>query len=173
MKQWFAGERGAYFFLLLGIGLILVFAALEWRFPAADRLETATGRVKWSQPARGALYFALGDGKQQFVLYTKGDAEGRQREAVQDAVMYPLTVRYDRRQPARSGLAPGDFYTAYGIAVGGKDVVSLDAVRSSYRRDNLIALVMGIFFAAYGAQRVRLASARRAAAGKPASRQSR
>jgi hypothetical protein len=173
MKQWLAGERGAYFFLLLGIGLILVYAALEWRFPAADKLETATGRVTWSQSTRGALYFAIGDGRQRFVLYAKGDAEGRQREAVLDAVMYPLTVRFDRRQPARSGFAPGDFYTAYGIEVGGKEVAGLDAVRGSYRRDNLIALVMGVFFAAYGAQRVRRASARRAAGGTPASRRSR
>jgi hypothetical protein len=173
MKQWFAGERGAYFFLLLGIGLMLLFAALEWRFPAADKLQAATGRVVWSQPTRGALYFAIGDGKQQFVLYTKGDADGRQRQAVLDAVMYPLTVRYDPEQPSRNGAAPGDFHTAYVISVGGKDVVALDAVRGNYRRDNLIALVMGILFAAYGGQRVRLASARRAGGGTPASPRSR
>ena len=172
MKQWFAGERGAYFFLLLGIGLILVFAVLEWRFPAAAQLQAATGRVTWNQSTRGALYFAIGEGR-QFVLYAKGDAEGRQREAVLDAVLYPLTVRYDPRQPSRAGFAPGDFYTVYGIAVGGKEVESLDTVRGSYRRDNLIALVMGLFFAAYGGQRVRLASGRRAAGGTPASRQSR
>lgn len=173
MKQWFAGERGAYFFLLLGIGLMLLFAALEWRFPAADKLQAATGRVAWSQPTRGALYFAIGDGRQQFVLYTKGDADGRQLQAVLDAVMYPLTVRYDPQQPSRNGAAPGDFHTAYVISVGGKDVAALDAVRGNYRRDNLIALVMGILFAAYGGQRVRLASARRADGGTPASPRSR
>jgi hypothetical protein len=172
MKQWFAGERGAYFFLLLGLGLMLVFAVLEWRFPAAAQLQSATGRVTWSQPTRGALYFAIGEGK-QFVLYTKGDAEGLQRKAVLDAVMYPLTVRYDPARPSRSGFATGDFHTAYGIAVGGKEVVGLDAVRASHRRDNLIALVMGILFAAYGGQRVRLANARRAAGGTPASPRSR
>jgi hypothetical protein len=172
MKQWFAGERGAYFFLLLGVGLILVFAVLEWRFPAAAQLQSASGRVTWNQSTRGALYFAIGDGK-QFVLFTKGDAEGLQRKAVLDAVMYPLSVRYDPMLPSRSGYAPGQFYTAYGITVGGKEVVSLDAVRGSYRRDNLIALVMGMLFAAYGGQRVRLASARRAAGETPASRRSR
>jgi hypothetical protein len=172
MKQWFAGERGAYFFLLLGIGLILVFAVLEWRFPAAAQLQSATGRVTWNQSTRGALYFGIGEDK-QFILFTKGDAEGQQRKAVLDAVMYPLTVRYDPLQPSRSGFARGDFYTAYGIAVGGKEVVGLDAVRASYRRDNLIALVMGILFTAYGGQRVRLASARRAAGGTPASPRSR
>jgi hypothetical protein len=173
MKQWFAGERGAYFFLLLGIGLIALFVILELRFPAAETLRSASGRVVWSQSTRGALYFAIGDGKSQFVLYAKGDAEGRQREAVLDAVMYPLTVRYDSARPARSGAAPGDFHTVYGVAVGGKEVASLAAVRGSYRRDNLVALVMGIFFAAYGAQRVRLASGRRAAGGTPASPRSR
>jgi hypothetical protein len=173
MKQWFAGERGAYFFLLLGIGLILLFAALEWRFPAAAQLQTATGRVAWSQPTRGALYFAIGDGTRQFVLYAKGDAGGRQRQAVQDAAMYPLTVRYDPRQPSRNGAAPGDFHTAYVLSVGGKDVAALDQVRGNYRRDNLIALVMGVLFAAYGGQRVRRASARRADGGTPASPRSR
>jgi len=173
MKQWFAGERGAYFFLLLGIGLMLLFAALEWRFPATEKLQAATGRVAWSQATRGALYFAIGDGKRQFVLYTKGDAGGRQRQAVQDAVMYPLTVRYDPQQPSRNGLAPGDFHTAYVISVGGKDVAALGQVRANYRRDNLIALVMGILFAAYGGQRVRRASVRRAGAGTPASPRSR
>src|SRR3954470_4031473 len=103
MKQWFAGERGAYFFLLLGIGLILVFAVLEWRFPDAAQLQSATGRVTWNQSTRGALYFGIGEGK-QFVLFTKGDAEGQQRKAVLDAVMYPLTVRYDPLQSSRSGF---------------------------------------------------------------------
>jgi hypothetical protein len=82
-------------------------------------------------------------------------------------------VRFDPQRPSRNGYAEGDFHTAYGIAVGGKEVLALEAVRGSYRRDNLIALVMGIFFAAYGAQRVRGASARRAAGGTPASRRSR
>jgi hypothetical protein len=173
MKQWFAGERGAYFFLLLGIGLIGMFAVLEWRFPAADQLQTASGRMTWNQSTRGALYFAIGDGQRRFVLYTKGDPEGRQREAVLDAVMYPLTVRFDPSRPSRTGLAPGEFHTAYGIAVGGKDVVGLDAVRGSYRRDNLVALVMGVFFAAYGGRRVRLVSAARAAGGKPPGRRPR
>jgi hypothetical protein len=173
MKQWLAGERGAYFFLLLGIGLVSLFAVLEWRFPAAAQLESATGRVAWSQSTRGALYFAIGDGKRQFVLNSKGDPEGRQRRAVLDAVMYPLAVRFDPRRPSRSGAAQGDFYTAYGIAVGGKEVAGLDAVRGSYRRDNLLALVAGIFLAASGALRLRGASGRRAAGGKPASRRSR
>ena len=97
MKPWFAGERGAYFFLLLGIGLIGLFALLEWRLPAAGQLQTATGRVTWNQSTRGALYFALGDGQRRFVLYAKGDAEGRQRAAVLDAVMYPLSVRFDQK----------------------------------------------------------------------------
>ena len=172
MKPWFAGERGAYFFLLLGIGLIGLFALLEWRLPAAGQLQTATGRVTWSQSTRDALYFALGD-QRRFVLHAKGDPEGRQRAAVLDAVMYPLTVRFDPRRPSRSGYAPGDFYTAYGIAVGGKEVAVLDAVRGSYRRDNLLALGAGIFLAASGALRLRGASGRRVAGGTPASRRSR
>lgn len=170
MKPWFAGERGAYFFLLLGIGLIGLFALLEWRLPAADQLRTATGRVTWSQSTRDAVYFALGDGKQRFVLYAKGDPEGRQRAAVLDAVMYPLTVRFDPQRPSRASLGSSDFLTAYGVAVGGKDVVGLDAVRGSYRRDNLVALAMGVLFAAYGGRRV---SAARAGGGRPASRRSR
>jgi len=173
MKPWFAGERGAYFFLLLGIGLIGLFALLEWRLPAAGQLQTATGRVTWSQSTRDALYFALGDGEPRFVLHAKGDPEGRQRAAVLDAVMYPLSVRFDPRRPSRTGLAPGDFHTAYGIAVGGKDAVGLDAVLSSYRRDNLVALAMGVLFAAYGGGRVRRVSAARAGGGRPASRRSR
>ncbi|WP_229213160.1 MULTISPECIES: hypothetical protein [unclassified Duganella] len=48
MKNWFASERGAYFFLLLGIGLMLLFVALERNFPDAAQLETASGRVAWS-----------------------------------------------------------------------------------------------------------------------------
>ncbi|NGZ83648.1 hypothetical protein [Duganella aceris] len=173
MKPWFAGERGAYFFLLLGIGLILLFAALEWRFPAEEQLRSASGRVTWNQSTRGALYFAIGADRRQFVLYAKGDAEGRQRQAVLDAVMYPLTVRFDPQRPSRNGYGEGDFHTVYGIAVGGKEVVGLDAVRASYRRDNLIALVMGLIFAAYGGQRVRNASAARAAGGTPPGRRSR
>src|SRR5450830_461682 len=118
MKDWFAGERGAYFFLWLGIGLIALFGVLEYRFPKAAQLETARGRVLWQQETRGALYFALSD-KQQLVLYAKGDANGRQRQTIRDAELYPVTVQILRQQKTGTGFAPGDFYTAYVVAVGG------------------------------------------------------
>jgi hypothetical protein len=41
MKDWFAGERGAYF-LWLGIALIALFGVLEYRFP---------GRSNWRRRA--------------------------------------------------------------------------------------------------------------------------
>jgi hypothetical protein len=175
MKDWLAGERGAYFFLWLGIGLIVLFGVLEYRFPAAAQLEPARGRVTWQQETRGALYFILSD-KQQLVLYAKGDADGKQRAAIRDAQMYPISVSFLRAQKTGIGFAPGDFYTAYVVVVGGKQVASLQEVRSAYRRDNLIALVMGIAAATAGAWRVRSlggASARRAGGGRPASRRSR
>jgi hypothetical protein len=187
MNNWFKSRRGAYFFLLLGVGLMVLFGVLEWRFPRAAELETATGRVTWSQPARGALRFALERGE-RFVLYTKGDGDGRLRTALQDAAgtsAYPVTVRFDRAQLAKTSV--GDFYAVYGVAVGGKEVASLDAVRGSYRRDNLIALAMGVVFAAAGALRLYqdrgqadvspavspAISSRRAGGGKPAIRRSR
>ncbi|MBV7534196.1 hypothetical protein KW842_00300 [Duganella sp. sic0402] len=174
MKDWFAGERGAYFFLLLGIGLIGLFAVLEYRFPQAAQLETARGRVLWQQETRGALYFRLAD-QQQFVLHAKGDASGRQRQTLRDAAMYPVSVRFLRQQKTGIGFAPGEFYTVYGVAVGGKEVATLDAVRSDYRRDNLTALLMGVAAAIAGAWRVRSLSpgSRRAGGGRPASRRSR
>jgi hypothetical protein len=176
MKDWFAGERGAYFFLWLGIGLIALFGALEYRFPRMAQLETARGRVTWQQETRGALYFTLSD-RQQLVLYAKGDADGRQRAAIRDAAMYPVTVQFFRQQQTGIGFAPGVFYTAYAVTVGGKQVASLDQVRSDYRRDNAIALVMGLAAAIAGAWRVRAlgaaATLRRAGGGRPASRRSR
>jgi hypothetical protein len=176
MKDWFAGERGAYFFLWLGIGLIALFGVLEYRFPRQEQLEAARGRVTWQQETRGALYFTLSD-QQQLVLYAKGDADGKQRAAIRDATMYPVTVQFLRAQQTGIGFAPGVFYTAYGVAVGGKQVANLDQVRSDYRRDNAIALVMGIAAVIAGAWRVRALGAatilRRAGGGRPASRRSR
>lgn len=174
MKDWLAGERGAYFFLWLGIGLIALFGVLEYRFPKAEQLETARGRVLWQQETRGALYFMLSD-QQHLVLNAKGDADGRQRQTIRDAAMYPVTVRFLRAQTTGIGFAPGEFYAVYGVAVGGKEVASLEQVRGAYRRDNLVALAMGIAAAAAGAWRVRsfIPGSRRAGGGRPASRRSR
>jgi hypothetical protein len=175
MKDWFAGERGAYFFLWLGIALIALFGVLEYRFPKPEQLETARGRVTWQQETRGALYFTLSD-QQQLVLYAKGDADGKQRAAIRDGAMYPVSVQFFRQQQTGIGFQPGPFFTAYGIAVGGKPVASLEQVRSDYRRDNAIALVMGIAAVVAGAWRVRALGAstsRRAGGGRPASRRSR
>jgi hypothetical protein len=175
MKDWFAGERGAYFFLWLGIGLIALFGLLEYRFPKVEQLEAANGRVTWQQETRGALYFRLAD-QQQLVLYAKGDIDGKQRAAIRDAAMYPITVQFLRAQKTGIGFAPGEFYTAYTVAVGGKQVASLDAVRADYRRDNFIALAMGVAAALAGAWRLRAlgaATSRRAGGGRPASRRSR
>lgn len=175
MKDWLAGARGAYFFLWLGIGLVALFGVLEYRFPTAQQLETARGRVTWQRETRGALYFTLSD-RQQLVLYAKGDADGKQRAAIRDGAMYPLTVQFLRAQHTGIGFAPGVFYTAYGVAVGGKPVAGLDQVRSDYRRDNLIALAMGTAAAIAGAWRIRALGtpiSRRAGGGRPASRRSR
>jgi hypothetical protein len=174
MKDWLAGERGAYFVLLLGLGLIALFGVLEYRFPKAEQLETARGRVVWQQETRGALYFILSD-QQQLVLFAKGDTDGRQRQTIRDAAMYPVAVKFLRQQKSGIGYAPGEFYAAYGVAVGGKEVDSLDQVRSAYRRDNLVALVLGIAAAVAGAWRVGWFSpgSRRAGGGRPASRRSR
>lgn len=177
MKDWFAGERGAYFFLWLGVGLMALFGVLEYRFPKPEQLETARGRVVWQQETRGALYFILSD-KQQLVLYAKGDADGRQRATIRDGAMYPISVRFFRQQQTGIGFAPGDFYTVYGVAVGGKETATLAEVRGAYRRDNLIALAMGVAAVLAGAFRLRglrasRPSARRAGGGRPASRRSR
>jgi hypothetical protein len=174
MKDWFADERGAYFFLWLGIGLIALFGALEYRFPRPQQLETARGRVTWQQETRGALYFTLSD-RQQLVLYAKGDADGMQRAAIRDGARYPVTVQFWRAQETGIGFAPGAFCAVYGVAVGGKQVSDLDAVRRAYRRDNLIALVLGLAAAAAGCWRLRTLSPgrRRAGGGRPASRRSR
>ena len=152
MKNWFAGRRGAYFFLLLGIGLMMLYVALERNFPRAGQLEATTGRIAWTHPAQGGLYFGLAGESRRFVLYFKGDGDGRQRRAVLDAGAgtYPLTIRLHPSQTATPMFLPGRYYTVYGVSVGGKEVSSLATVRGSYRRDNLIALVAGILFAAYG-----------------------
>jgi hypothetical protein len=84
--------------------------------------------------------------------------------------MYPVTVQFLRAQQTGIGFKPGQFYTAYGVSVGGKVVASL-AVRSDYRRDNAIALVMGIAAAIAGAARARsarLLHVALAAEGQPA-----
>ncbi|WP_205746648.1 hypothetical protein [Duganella callida] len=174
MLKWFADQRGAYFFLLLGIALVLVFALLEYRLPRAAELETARGRVVWQRETRAAIYFTLAD-QQRFVLYTKGDPDNRQRAVVRDAEMYPLAVRFLRRQSVAAGYAPGPFYAVYGVAVGGKEVASFAQVRAAWQRDNLVALVLGLLFAAAGAYRLRLlgTSLSRADGGTPASRRSR
>jgi hypothetical protein len=155
MGKWYQGRRGAYFLLLLGIGLLIVYGALEWRLPTADRLASASGRVAWSYTSRGALYFTLDGEARRFVLLEKGDVDGRLRAAVRDATMlYPVTVRFDPLQTSRPGFLPGFFYIAFGVSVGGKDVTSFDDVRRAHRLDNLIALAMGLVFAAVGGRRL-------------------
>ena len=154
MKNWFASQRGAYFFLLLGIGLIGLFVALERNFPGAGQLELASGRVAWSQPAQGGLYFRLDGDERQFVMFAKGDSDQRLRAAIRDAEAYPIKVRFHPGQVSSPSFLPGRYYTVYGVTVGGKEVSSLSTVQGSYRRDNLIALAMGVLFAAYGGRRV-------------------
>ena len=157
MRKWYQDRRGGYFFLLLGIGLMLIYGALEWRFPAADRLETVTGRVTWSYTSRGALYYTVNGDARQFALLEKGDSDGRMRAAVRDATMlYPVTVKFDPRQTTRPGFLPGFFYNTFGVAVGGKDVTAFDAVRAAHRRDNLISLLLGLVFTALGIRRLYL-----------------
>ena len=152
MGKWYQGRHGALFFLLLGLGLVLVYAALEWRFPAAERLESVTGRVEWTYDSQDAQYLALGGDAGQYVVHVKGDADGRMRAALRAATgLYPVTLRFDRGQVNRPGIRPGAFYTVYAVSVGGKQVTSLEAVHASHRRDNLTALGLGLAFLALGA----------------------
>jgi hypothetical protein len=182
MSKWrtlFAGRRGGMFFLLLGAGLIAVFIALEVRFPAAAQLHTVTGRVDWTYDSRGAMYFATRTTPQQFVVHVKGDGDGRLRAALRSATkLYPVTVRFHPEQVNHPGFLPGDFLVAYGVSVGGKEVTSLADVRASYRRDDLVALVVGLLFIGLGIQRLRIfpkdaPSADRAGGETRASRRSR
>ena len=157
MRKWYQDRRGGYFFLLLGIAMLVVYGALEWRFPAAGKLEAVTGRVSWSYTSMGALYYTVAGDARQFVLLEKGDADGRLRAAVRDATMlYPVTVKFDPGQTTRPGFLPGFFYITFGVAVGGKDVAAFDDVRAAHRRDNLIALALGLAFTALGARRLYL-----------------
>jgi hypothetical protein len=174
MKNWFAGRRGAYFFLLLGLGLMLVYVALERNFPGAAQLRTVTGRVALAHPAQGGLYFAIAGEPRQFVVYVKGDSDGRLRQAIGDAEAgsYPLTVHFHPGQVAAPGFLQGRYHTVYGVSVGGKEVSSLATVQSSYRRDNLIALVMGVLFAAYGGRLVYTFRRRLPGGGRRSSRRS-
>lgn len=151
----FSGRRGGLFFLLLGIGIIGIFIALELRLPNAAQLQAVTGRVDWTYDSRGAMYFAARTTPQQFVVHVKGDPDGRLRAALRSATkLYPVTVRFDPRQTNHPGFLPGQFHVAYGVSVGGKEVTSLSDVRASYRRDNLVALAMGLVFMLLGAQRL-------------------
>jgi len=174
MGKWYQDRRGGYFFLLLGIGLMLVYGALEWRFPAPDRLVAVTGRVTWSYTSMGALYYTVDGDARQFVLLEKGDTDGRMRAAVRDATMlYPVTVRFDPDQTKRPGFLPGFFYITFGVAVGGKDVTAFDDVRAAHRRDNLIALALGLVFTAFGARRLYLLRGVAAPAAAPPRRRRR
>nr|WP_315398607.1 hypothetical protein [uncultured Duganella sp.] len=157
MRKWYQDRRGGYFFLLLGASLLLVYAWLEWRLPAPAQLASVSGRVTWSHTGLGAVYYTVGADERRFALLEKGDPDGKMRAAVRDATgRYPVVVRFDPRQTTRPGFLPGYFYITYGVAVGGKDVVPPAAVRAAHRRDNLVALVLGLLFAALGARLSRL-----------------
>jgi hypothetical protein len=174
MRKWYQDRRGGYFFLLLGISLTLVYAALEWRFPAADRLATVGGRVDWSYTSMGALYFTLDGEARRFVLLEKGDPDGRMRAAVRDATgVYPVTVKVDPGLTTRPGFPPGVFHITFGVAVGGKDVTGFAAVRAAHRRDNLIALGLGLLFGGFGARRLYLLRGEAAPAPAPPRRRRR
>ncbi|KQQ36213.1 hypothetical protein ASF61_08470 [Duganella sp. Leaf126] len=178
-RNWFGGRRGGFFFLLLGLGIVGVFIALELRFPAAAQLQAVTGRVDWTYDSRDAMYFAARTTPQQFAVHVKSDADGRLRAALRAATrLYPVTVRFAPDQVNHPGFLPGDFHVVYGVSVGGKEVTSLDDVRASYRRDNLVALVLGAAFMLLGVQRLVIyrnekPNAGRAGGGTRASRRSR
>ena len=174
MRKWYQDRRGGYFFVLLGISLLCIYGALEWRFPAPDRLESVTGRVTWSYTSMGALYYTVNGDARQFVLQEKGDADGKMRAAVRDATMlYPVTVRFDPQQTTRPGFLPGFFYLTFGVAVGGKDVTGFDTVRAAHRRDNLVALALGLVFTTFGARRLYLLRGQAAPAPAPSRRRRR
>ena len=153
MRYWLASERGAHFVLLLGIGLVLLFAVLEWRFPAAAQLETASGRIEWERSTFDSYYFGLQGEQRMFVLYRKGDPEQKIQAALHDALAYPAQVSFDPQQRGGAALLSGQFYPVYMVSVGGKPVVPLETVRSYYRHDNLVALGLGLLFMLAGGWR--------------------
>jgi hypothetical protein len=151
MKKRLQTRRGAYFTLLLGIGLIGLYLRTEWSGPRAEKMETVSGRVLWNYERRNELYFSIDGKPSHFVVYAKADAGARMRAAVRDANnAYSVRVTFDPKGLGRSGYVPGEVYAAYGIAVGGKDVVGFDQARSSISRDNLILLGFGILVAVSG-----------------------
>lgn len=153
MRYWLASERGAHFVLLLGIGLVLLFAVLEWRFPSEQQLHSVSGRLEWERSTLDSYYFGLQGDERMFVLYRKGDPEQKLQAALHDAVAYPARVFYDPQQRGGSLLLAGRFYPVYEVRIGGKPVLSLAAVRSYYRDDNLVALGLGLLFMLAGGWR--------------------
>jgi hypothetical protein len=153
MRYWLASERGAHFVLLLGVGLILLFGLLEWRFPAAQQLQQASGRLEWQRSTRDSYYFGLRGEPRQFVLYVKGDPDQRLQTALRDALSYPVKVRFDPQGSSGGALVQGEFYPVYGVSVGGKEVVPLEVVRAHYRHDNMVSLGLGLLFVLVGGWR--------------------
>lgn len=153
MRYWLASERGAHFVLLLGVGLILLFGVLEWRFPAAQQLQQASGRLEWQRTTIDSLYFGLRGESRQFVLYVKGDPEQRLQTALRAAIQYPVKVRFDAQGSRGGALVQGQFYPVYGVAVGGKEIVPLEDVQAHYRRDNMVSLGLGLLFLLVGGWR--------------------
>ncbi|MFC0168498.1 hypothetical protein ACFFKC_10435 [Pseudoduganella danionis] len=153
MRYWLASERGAHFVLLLGIGLVLLFAVLEWRFPSEQQLQTASGRLEWERSTIDSYYFGLQGEERMFVLYRKGDPEQKLQAALHDAVAYPARVSFDPQQRGGAMLLSGQFYPVYGVSVGGKPVLPLETVRGYYRHDNLVALGLGLLFLLAGGWR--------------------
>lgn len=153
MRYWLASERGAHFVLLLGIGLILLFGVLEWRFPAVQQLQQASGRLEWQRSTFDSYYFGLRGEPRQFVLYAKGDPDQRLQTALRDAINYPVKVRFDPQDSSGGALVQGQFFPVYGVAVGGKEVVPLGDVRAYYRHDNMVSLGLGLLFVLVGGWR--------------------
>ena len=153
-SHWAEQPLGAIIFLVGGLGLIAFYFAAEATLPMKNELESTTGRVLWTKKHKSSLYFRISSTPSQFVLYEKGDAEGKLARAILSAATHELTIRFLRSHGAEPVFLDGIYYPVYLISQGGSEFATLEEVHAAYSKDNQLGLVIGIPFVILGITRL-------------------
>jgi hypothetical protein len=153
-RHWAEGRIGAWLLVVFGVALSFGYYYAEAQFPKQAALAAATGTVAWAKPYRSSLYFALAGNPLQFVYDSKSGALEDVAEAMRRSQGVPVTFHYLAMAPRELIFLDGRFYPVFEVSLPGRELRTLDQVRGSHHRDNLVALYIGMPLGTFGAARL-------------------